>query len=453
MNETNIENNNEDNEQQEQQQEQQQAQQQGEQAGQAGQEQQQAAADNDDGRTRRRLRLISVLENEDEFSFQTRNKTDELVEYFLQELGNDIHDMLCDTDFNSDNYRGLDCDRDTEKEVETTIRFFPEVLSRQKEIVWFGDDDEDDEENVEDSIYPIQLLAPALHNGGQCICNLKAASFIPLVARLAIEFNCFDEEFRGGLLCEDFIGGNVLNNLMLSDPANRNNREHLEHTDDTYLLVLLKLRKIGLLKKEDIQRYELLKQLANLNYFADKRFRFLVEWDPNALIQTSEDGWVPLYYSSTHIQGFQLVFEYGIRYFPKKKGIHLLFRKNDNCDDWTPFNLACFNYGHEHVMEVVEDTLARYYTSSDSTPPLNIEEALITAAIDENIHIDGVYFLIRRQPDILQKLLSSSSSSSSMTGGNENNNDNNDDKNDKLEKTKTNSKRRKRKEKMKDDDY
>jgi hypothetical protein len=43
--------------------------------------------------------------------------------------------MICDDSVSADNYCGLDTERDIEEEVETTIRFFPEVLSRRKEIV------------------------------------------------------------------------------------------------------------------------------------------------------------------------------------------------------------------------------------------------------------------------------------------------------------------------------
>ncbi|OEU23302.1 hypothetical protein FRACYDRAFT_267497 [Fragilariopsis cylindrus CCMP1102] len=71
---------------------------------------------------------------------------------------------------------------------------------------------------------------------------------------------------------------------------------------------------------------------------------------------------------------------------------------------------------------------------SNTSGPYNIVDALVTAAIDENIHLDCVYFLIRREPDVLQKLLSSkqtvvaattvkldSSSSSSSNSNNSNN--------------------------------
>jgi hypothetical protein len=91
---------------------------------------------------RRRLKLISVLEGFDEIPFQTRNRTDELVEEFLENLEDDVHDMLSGSSINSDNYRGLDSNRDTEEEVETIVRFFPEVLSRRKEIQVAVDDEE-----------------------------------------------------------------------------------------------------------------------------------------------------------------------------------------------------------------------------------------------------------------------------------------------------------------------
>jgi len=77
---------------------------------------------------RRLLKLISVLEKKDKFSFRTRNKTDELVENFLENLEDDIHEMLCDNDVMGEDgrdYGGLDSGRDTEAEVETAIRFFP----------------------------------------------------------------------------------------------------------------------------------------------------------------------------------------------------------------------------------------------------------------------------------------------------------------------------------------
>jgi hypothetical protein len=58
------------------------------------------------------------------------------------------------------------------------------------------------------------------------------------------------------------------------------------------------------------------------------------------------------------------------------------------------------------------------------TPTSNIMEALITAAIDENVHLDGVYFLLRREPDVLVKLLSQTSLMVMVAASVSNNNNN-----------------------------
>jgi hypothetical protein len=87
---------------------------------------------------------------------------------------------------------------------------------------------------------------------------------------------------------------------------------------------------------------------------------------------------------------------------PKKEGINILFRKY--YDDNTAIEMACKKFGCEEVMKVVEGALISSYLGNT---PINIAEVLITAAIDENMHLDCVYFLLRREPDVLQRLLSS----------------------------------------------
>jgi len=71
---------------------------------------------------------------------------------------------------------------------------------------------------------------------------------------------------------------------------------------------------------------------------------------------------------------------------------------------------------------------------------LNIVDALLTAAIDNDVHVDGLNFLLRRHPDVLFKLLYVVHSGSmsmngisnvpvdvSISGGGHNNNDDDDD--------------------------
>ncbi|OEU11386.1 hypothetical protein FRACYDRAFT_245851 [Fragilariopsis cylindrus CCMP1102] len=280
--------------------------------------------DEDDVRLTRRIKTISVIERHGKLPKRTRKKVDRMIKIFLRKLGNDIYGLLCSNkNLDSDDYRGLDSDRDTEEEVETAIRFFPGVLSTI------------DEDANGDIFYPILRLAftPNEDNGSIWYCNVKAVSFIPLLARLAMELGLFEEEERGGLLIKRNFnynddGENVLQSLMLNQVEEHQNEEHQEHNDDVYLQVLIQLRKIGLLQKEDIQKYDLLRKFRfEYDYFPEKRFRFLVEWDPNVLIMNGN-----LFPVVGSIRSLQVIFENGIRYFPKKKGLSLLFKKYV-CDD------------------------------------------------------------------------------------------------------------------------
>jgi hypothetical protein len=381
------------------------------------QQQQQKAeqqATDDDARRRRHLKINSVLERKEEVPLRTKNKIDVLIKEFLEILGDDIHDMICDNGVDED-YRGLDSDRDSDDEVETAIRLFPEVLSR---TIGYH------------HTVPIKRLS-YIYDGarGLYLCNLNAVLFIPLFARLAAEFGLFEEQEREGL----FINGdNGLRTLAtLTDPLARNHEDH-EIVDNKYVIVMEKLRQMGCIRKEDIKTYILMIDICEQHdNFPEKRFRFLVEWDPTSLLHADDYIRIPLHYAAdiVTIQGFRMVFGYGILYYPIKKGISLLFKKDEH--DKTPFHIACNKHGRDEVMRVIEDTLIRHSSSSENSPPLNVAEALITAAIDENIHLDCVYFLLRRQPDVLTNLLlgSINNNDDDDVDGGDNNNDN-DDNND-----------------------
>ncbi|OEU10397.1 hypothetical protein FRACYDRAFT_247466 [Fragilariopsis cylindrus CCMP1102] len=246
--------------------------------------------------------------------------------------------MISERDHGDGNYQGLDSDRDTKAEFETVLRLFPSVLTRRIEVEIDAGDDEEGQVQLVTCRYPIRFLA----------LTAKAVSFLPLVAGLAIELGLFDEQQRGGLLCLVSRGNIVLHHLMMTDL--HESQKYHEIVDDKKLQVLIQLRKLGLLKKEDIKSYGLLSYLCQQNnYFAEKRIRFLVEWDPSALLHPDQRD-VPLHYAiggcpSPVIQRIQFVFEYGIHYFPKKKGISLLFKKNNH--NRTPFQYACMRFGGE----------------------------------------------------------------------------------------------------------
>jgi len=184
---------------------------------------------------------------------------------------------------------------------------------------------------------------------------------------------------------------------------------------------------MGLFMKDDIKDYDLMYLSCWGNDVSERAFQFLVEWDPASLIQIDTDiGCVPLHHAAqSSIQGFQIVFGYGICYYPFKKGIRLLFQKDYDGD--TPFQNACQKFGRERVTEVAEEVLARYFQDT----PLNSVETLMVAAADEDVHLDCSYFLLRRKPDVLVRLLSephnnnnNDDSDGDDNDGNENNGDN-----------------------------
>jgi len=255
--------------------------------------------------------------------------------------------------------------------------------------------------------------------------------------------------------------------------------EDYQRAETSYLTLLVRLRQMYLLIIEDIQEYDFVLQLLKNDdeYFPEKRLRFLVEWDPTALTRTDDDpSWpngiqvhlarhsLPLHHATVRcstIQGFRSLFEYGILYYPNRKGIILLFTKDDN--GVTPFQLACekqatistdrcnridkevvtqfhleetpFDYrkvdqlvekklakiGRDEVMEVIEEVLTRYQ-SSEGTPQLNIADALMLSALDDNVHLDCTFLLLRRHPDVLVQLLHVAE-----PNNNSNNNINNND--------------------------
>ena len=52
---------------------------------------------------------------------------------------------------------------------------------------------------------------------------------------------------------------------------------------------------MGVVKKEDIKKYSMLRTLICENdVFAEKRFQFLVEWDPTSFLQIDKDRGVTL---------------------------------------------------------------------------------------------------------------------------------------------------------------
>ena len=369
-----------------------------------------AVDDDDEEQTANQRRLINkaifILQERLEFPWQTRNKIVELAQQFVDGVGEDIHDMITDTrSTEEEGDEGLDSDRDTETEVEKAIRYYPESLTQRGGE--FGD-------------FPCHCLPIMVDNTtGECVVNVKAISFVYLFVRLAIEFNSFEEEERGGLLTEDDSGKTVLHCLMCCSHPSYGD-DHQRNGDTICLAVLLRLRQSGLFKKEDIQQYELVHKICKKINFPEQRFHFLTEWCPESLLQIDEYRRLPLHWAADNDQTFRVVLDAIFRYYPRWRGITVLFQKRIDDGNTTPFSKACRKITRNTATKIVEETLIRYST----TQPINIPYALMSAAIDDIIHLGCLYFLTRRHPDAMLGMLRQKSgtmiSTSSTTTNNQN---------------------------------
>ena len=324
------------------------------------------------------------------------------AQQFINNVQDDIHNTFTDIRKIDEGYDGLDSERDTEEEVETAIRCCPENLTRRDDTF---------------RLLPIHCLTTMQSNDDvTTVCNAKAVSFIPLFARLAIEFNSFEEQERGGVLIEDGCGQNILQNLVYSSEESYVE----EQVDTTFLAVLIQLRQSGWFVKDDIQQNDLMHRLCQSPFFSRKRFRFIKEWDPSSLLQMYNHiniGYLPLHLVilklsagdllTRRIKEFEIVFDAMVRFFPKWKGLHALFQKEGG--GRTAFELACETLTRKTVIEVVEAILVRY---SGTT---NIGNALMMAAIDDNVNLDGLYFLMRRHPATMLSMVRRDHSQESTT--------------------------------------
>merc|ERR1712232_1029789 len=111
---------------------------------------------------------------------------------------------------------------------------------------------------------------------------------------------------------------------------------------------------------------------------------------------------LPLLHSAAKkstLRGFRFVFKAGMRYFPRMVGVNLVFRIDKFGD--TPLRIACKKHGTERTWEAIENALIDCCDT-----PYDTADALLLAATDHEIDLDGVYFMLRREPDVLAKLLS-----------------------------------------------
>lgn len=246
--------------------------------------------------------------------------------------------QLCDAFGQS--LHDLEVFRPNENTVEKVVKEFPDSIT-------FENDKGD---------LPIHSTTAHEHN----ISSLK---YIPLLAREGMRHNVGGEGNRGGLLGGNRSGSrNCLQNLVSTGHL------FVQDKDNQSVKILKKLKEDGLLVKDDIIDQDLIYRSGG--EWMVKRFKFFLEWDPNAVLNYSKDG-LPLmhHFATDHFDDFKAVLEVMFECYPSEAGF--LFQK-DNAGI-TAFEKAWKTYGEEKVMKAINTIL-----SSQTNFPI-LHHALIQA--------------------------------------------------------------------------
>mmetsp|Transcript_54097 Transcript_54097/g.62488 ORF Transcript_54097/g.62488 Transcript_54097/m.62488 type:complete len:421 (-) Transcript_54097:44-1306(-) len=250
--------------------------------------------------------------------------------------------------------------------------------------------------------------------------NLRLVSLIPLIVRLGIQLQQFNALERGGLLKLYPSGRTPLQCII----CYHRNELTTNTADECFSVVVERLREEKLFMKEDIQQHNLVGYSITKNnngYFLESQIQYLIDWDPMTLsmpCKPENGNWLPIHWAASNsnndIQTFNFVFKAGMKNFPKKFGF--LFCEGTHQDSSngevfrsTPFQRACEEYGREEVINEVINCIKEYCSSSTSTSAAatnKLEISLLVSAItDEAIHIDCLYFLLRKDPEAVLLML------------------------------------------------
>ena len=313
--------------------------------------------------------------------------------------------------------RGLDIDFDTEEEVRNMLRIFPGSITGLPFNEW-----------------------PLNERDYELVIKPQSVSFLPMMLKACADFGenlvSIEEDEE-----EEYTEDTILHRLVMTD----SNIEDKPLYDARCTTVLRQLKNMNMLCSSNVQEYALLNRLCLENtsckFFARQRFEFLVQLDPYALITQPRSegeivGALPLRDCVFCIEDFEIVFEAMVRNFPKMKGICTLFQTGTDPSTGdkqsSPFEAACdfahicrtecpSRWGSVEVMDVIKRVLERnsYLIPNVNDQTQNCNDAIVLAMLDDSVTLDGLFFLLRRSPDILGKILipQNNESSSSQNDG------------------------------------
>jgi hypothetical protein len=227
----------------------------------------------------------------------------------------------------------------------------------------------------------------------------KRVSFVPMLAEEGIKHNVGGDGMRGGLLCEFEENGTILTEIACNNPyqcATTQTNTDYAKSDLRRLDVIKRLREMGLLKKEDIRKYDLL--WDSCNDCSSQRFNYFADWDPSILKEQQWDRcfatpWALRYRYSA----FQLALSATLRHYPRELGLLLL--KDDEGE--TSFQTTRNEFGKEKAWKAIKKCLDESDGSSnilEKNSESNMYPFMFAAADSDTSELDLVYYLVRRNP-------------------------------------------------------
>lgn len=198
---------------------------------------------------------------------------------------------------------------------------------------------------------------------------------------------------------------------------------------DAYFSVLVRLKDKGLFRNKDV--YSLLHYIHTGNTLnsiqGNKMFRYLLNRDPTLLeVRNTVDDpnsnacLLQQFLDRCRVKGvrndlcfklerFQIIIEVGMAHYPEEIGF--LFHTGSHvpvyCTGFvlnrprSSFDIACQIFGMEPVIKVMEEVLRNSTLVDQQVRSDVMRNLLLVMATNENVLLDGLYFLFRRHPTAL----------------------------------------------------
>ncbi|GFH49913.1 hypothetical protein CTEN210_06389 [Chaetoceros tenuissimus] len=192
-----------------------------------------------------------------------------------------------------------------------------------------------------------------IHKAAEEFSN--AIEYVPVLAKQWIKQKVGGKNLaaflRGGLLVVDPDDDNKWNALQCVCYNYRKEKERFD--------VLKDLQQSGLLLKKDIQEQSLLfVALHDISSRTSEIFDFFTSWDPSALLESRYKGKSLLYSVCNEFYNESVLFlvlDAGFRHYPRVGGF--LFIEEDE-EGNTPLDNACTSYGEDKVMTILQKILS-----------------------------------------------------------------------------------------------